>query len=57
MENLILCMSYGFFSFYLTGSFIGFTDTNLQSVALFGLALGCLREFTGKTLLELLFNK
>lgn len=50
-------MGYGFYSFYAFGNVIGFQDTNLKTFALFGLGLGCLRELTGKSLIELVFRK
>jgi hypothetical protein len=56
MENLVIWMSYGFFSFYSAGSFIGFKDIHLKNVALIGLGLGCLREFSGRTPLALLMK-
>jgi len=57
MEDLVIWMTFGFFSFYSAGSFIGFKDTSLKNVALIGLGLGCFREFTGKSPLDWLFNK
>ena len=54
MEDLIFWLGYGYFSFYLAGSFIGLRDNNLQYAAFVGLTLGGLRELTGKNILDLL---
>ena len=54
MEDILFWMGYGFSSFYLAGSFIGLRDNNLQYVAFVGLTLGCLRELTGKNILDFL---
>ena len=56
MEDLIIWMTFGFTSFYLAGSFIGFKDTSLKNVALIGLGLGCLRECTGRSPFDLLMK-
>jgi hypothetical protein len=57
MEDLVFWLSYGGFSFYLVGSFIGFRNNSLQNVALFGLVCGGVRCFTGKPLTDLFFKK
>jgi len=56
MEDLVIWMTYGFTSFYFAGSFLGFKDTSLKNVALIGLGLGCLREFSGYTPLALVMK-
>lgn len=56
MEDLIFWMSYGFVSFYFAGRFIGIRDNYLKNVALIGLALGGIRDFTGKDIIYL-FSK
>jgi hypothetical protein len=56
MEDLVLWISYGYFSFYFAGSFIGLKDNSLKGAALFGLSLGCISNFTGKSIVELLFD-
>jgi hypothetical protein len=50
-------MSYGFFSFYAAGDFIGLRNTNLKTFALVGLGLGCITELTGKNIIQLIFKK
>ena len=55
--DLVIWMGYGFFSFYITGDFIGVRDQNLKAFALVGLGLGCVRELTGKNLVDLVFRK
>lgn len=57
MENLVIWMSYGYFSFYIAGNFIGFDGNNLKAIALLGLSLGCVSEITGKSILKLISNK
>jgi len=47
-------MTYGFFSFYATGDFIGLRDTNLKTFALVGLTLGCITELTGQKIVQLI---
>ena len=55
--DLVLWMSYGYFSFYITGDFIGLRSTNLKTFALLGLGLGCITELTGKNIIQLIFKK
>ena len=55
--DIVLWMSYGFFSFYATGDFIGLRDTNLKTFALIGLGLGCIQEITGKNIVQLISRK
>jgi len=55
--ELVIWMGYGFYSFYVAGDVIGLRDTNLKTFALLGLGLGCLRELSGKSLLDLVFKK
>jgi hypothetical protein len=50
-------MSYGYFSFYITGDFIGLRDINLKTFALIGLGLGCITELTGKNIVQLISRK
>lgn len=57
MEDLVFWMSYGFFSFYFAGRFLGIRDNNLKNVALCGLALGGLRDYTGKDIIYLFSKK
>lgn len=57
MEDLIIWMSYGYGSFYFFGSFIGLEYDNLKYMALLGLGLGCVRDISGKSLMNLLFKK
>ena len=57
MEDLIIWMSYGFASFYFAGRFLGIRDNNLKNIALFGLALGGLRDYTGKDIIYLFSKK
>jgi len=57
MEDLIIWMSYGFFSFYFTSRFLGLRDDNLKNVALVGLTLGAIRDFTGKDIIYLFSKK
>jgi len=57
MEDLVFYMTYGFFSFYFAGRFLGLRDDNLKNVALLGLALGGVRDFTGKTFIQFYFHK
>ena len=54
--DILFLASYGFFSFYLSGDFIGLRDNNLKTFALVGLTLGCVRDLTGKNLIQLLFK-
>jgi len=56
MEDLVIWMTYGFTSFYFAGSFIGFKGMNLKYIALLGLGIGCLRECTGRSPLDLLMK-
>ncbi len=56
MEDLIIWMTFGFLSFYSAGSFIGFKESSLKNIALLGLSLGCLREYTGRSPLALLMK-
>ena len=55
--ELVLWMAYGFYSFYAAGDFIGLRDTNAKTFALIGLGLGCLRELTGKSIVDLISRK
>jgi hypothetical protein len=55
--DLVIWMSYGFFSFYASGNFIGLRNTNLKTFALLGLGLGCITELTGKNIIQLIFKK
>ena len=55
--ELVIWMGYGFYSFYLAGDFIGLSNENLKTFALLGLGLGCVREFSGKSLIDLVFRK
>ncbi len=57
MENLVIWMSYGYFSFYFAGNFIGVEGNNLKALALVGLSLGCITEITGKSIIRLITNK
>lgn len=54
---MVFWMSYGFFSFYATGSFIGFTGNNLKTIALVGLGLGVIRHLTSKDLIYLFLKE
>lgn len=56
MEDLAIWMSYGYFSFYFAGSFLGLKDDRLKCAALVGLSLGCITNFTGKSIVDLLFK-
>jgi hypothetical protein len=55
--DIVFWMTYGFFSFYTSGSFLGLRDTNLKTFALIGLGLGCITELTGKNIVELISRK
>ena len=54
--DLVIWMSYGFISFYVVGDFIGLRNTNLKTFALVGLGLGCIRELTGKNIIDLILK-
>ena len=54
--DLVIWMTYGFTSFYAAGDFIGLREQNLKTFALFGLGLGCIRELTGRNLIQLFFK-
>jgi hypothetical protein len=55
--DLVFWMAYGFGTFYYTGDLIGFKNQDLKAFALFGLSLGCLREYTGRSIIDLLRRK
>lgn len=54
--DLVIWMIYGFASFYAAGDFIGLRNTNLKTFALVGLGLGCIRELTGKNIIQFIFK-
>jgi hypothetical protein len=56
-DNIIYWMSYGFVSFYFAGRFLGARDNNLKNIALVGLVLGGIREFTGKDIIYLFLKE
>jgi hypothetical protein len=55
--DLVLWMAYGFGTFYFTGDLIGLKNQDLKAFALVGLSLGCLREYTGRSIIELLLRR
>ena len=55
--DIVIWMTYGFFSFYVAGDFIGLRNTNLKAFALIGLGLGCITELTGKNITQLISRK